>query len=262
MSREFLEFIESFLERTRLEQRYTHILLEPSSIFYFKQAFTHSSISEECNYEFFEQLGDIMVNKFLVWYFHRRFTQLHTALGVKVIARLRIKYGSKNFLFSLAEKYGFWNYIQATDEVKEADRRSLLEDVFEAVFGVIEYLIDERLHRGLGYICCYNLLQSIYDPIPIDISYEALFDAKTRLKETFDLFRDLGQLKFDLERSEKGGCTVHVQRITEDGQTIPICFASGDIKTLAEQNASEKAITILRNQGFYKQIPNLYKSLE
>jgi dsRNA-specific ribonuclease len=248
------------------------ILLDDDSLELYRKAFTHVSYDAVNNYEVYEQLGDITVNKFLVWYFHNRFTTatgiglFNSALGVKVVARLRIKYGSKQFLSELADRLGFWDHVQMGEVVSSGKRMSVLEDVFEAFIGVTEYIIDRRFKMessvtGIGYMCCYQILRSFFESIPIDLSYEQLFDAKTRCKELFDLFKDdLGTMVYEYEKQGQNSL-VKIYRQTLQ-EKIFICSASSSInKAMAEQQASEEALIVLGRQGFIKEIPFEYRQI-
>jgi dsRNA-specific ribonuclease len=272
---DFSNFIHSLLQPIgpHFWTKLAPILLDQESLTLYQKSFTHCSYDSVNNYEVYEQLGDITVNKFLVWYFHNRFSTtngvglFNSTLGVKVVARLRIKYGSKQFLSQLADQLGFWDHIRITESVSAGKRLSILEDVFEAFIGVTEYIIDRRFHPestgsvGIGYMCCYNILKHWFDAIPIDVSYEQLFDAKTRCKELFDLYKeDLGTVIYEYEKQGQNSI-VRVYRQHGENK-IFICSASSLInKSMAEQQASEEALVVLCRQGFIKEIPNEYRQL-
>jgi len=270
----FKSFLKKILQAIgpHLWEKLESILLDESSLQLYQKAFTHVSFDSVNNYEVYEQLGDITVNKFLVWYFHNRFTTangvglFNSPLGVKVVARLRIKYGSKQFLSDLADQLGFWEYARVGEVVSIGKRMSILEDIFEAFIGVTEFIIDRRFQNGsqtvgMGYMCCYKILQQFFDSIGIDVSYEALFDAKTRCKELFDLYKeDLGNLVYEYEKQGQHSI-VQIYRQTPS-QKIFICSSSSPVnKALAEQQASEEALIVLNRQGFTKEIPNEYRQL-
>lgn len=259
----FQKFIRNLIVPCRLDSKHMGIITDPLSMKLYRKAFTHVSHDSVHNYEVYEQLGDITVNKFLVWYFHRRFSnQLDSPFGVKVVARLRIKYGSKQFLSELADKLGFWKFILVDEEMTPGKKISVLEDVFEAFVGVTEYIIDQRIHPGLGYISTYRILESIFNDIPIDLSYEQLFDAKTRLKELFDIYKErLGMVIYEYKKMSNMSSSVHIY-YKVNNERYYICSAMSPInKSIAEQMASEKALQVLAQQGFVKEIPQEYKSL-
>lgn len=259
----FTIFIKNLISNTRLDSKYIDILTDNDSMKYYKKAFTHSSYNNMDNYEVYEQLGDITVNKFLVWYFHNKFPMLNNSFGVKIIARLRIKYGSKQFLSELANSYNFWDHILITETISNGKKMSVLEDVFESFIGVTEYIINRRLYNGLGYICCYNILQSYFDKIPIDISYENLFDAKTRLKELFDWYKEkLGLLSYQYDK--ESGLNSYIVRIYKSCDSIKILIAESNSqisKSDAEQKASEIALKFLSQEGYSRDIPSEYKNI-
>ena len=261
----FKTFVANLIATSGLDSAQQQLLTDPLSMQLYQKAFTHVSFDAYNHYEVYEQLGDITVNKFLVWYFHHRLAQygamFHSTLGVKIVARLRIKYGSKQQLSELADRLGFWEHIRITETVSQGKRLSILEDVFEAFLGVTEYIVDSRIALGLGYMVCYRILKGWFDAMAIDISYEHLFDAKTRLKELFDLHRDvLGALVYDFEK-QANSSLVHVFRVLHN-ERIFICSASSPInRALAEQQASEEALSILARSGYIRDIPSEYKHM-
>ena len=260
---DFTKFIKNLISSTRLDSKYINILTDKESIKLYKKAFTHFSYNGVDNYEVFEQLGDITLNKFLVWYFHKRFPALNNNFGIKIVARLRIKYGSKQFLSELADKYNFWNNIFITEVISNGKRMNVLEDVFESFIGVTEFIIDSRIYHGLGYICCYNILKNIFDKIHIDISYESLFDAKTRIKELFDCYKEkIGTLHFEYSKeSELNSYVVKIFRTINNTKILLCEEKSSFSKSDAEQKASEKSLILLNNQGFNKNVPDEYKNI-
>ena len=259
----FENFIKNLISSSRLDSTYTSLITDRHGLELFTKAFTHVSYNSEHNYEVFEQLGDITLNKFLVWYFHQRFPNFHSNFGVKIVARLRIKYGSKQVLSEIADRLNFWKWIRVSENISYGKKMSILEDVFEAFIGVTEYIIDSRIHPGLGYISCYYILKKLFDDIPIDISYEQLFDAKTRLKELFDINKDsLGSIQYDFEKDPKTGFSVVKVYRNYNFQKIFISSGMSDInKSIAEQTASENALTTLSQQGYTKTVPQDYKNL-
>jgi len=261
----FASFIANLISSSALDSHHRSILTDPLSLDIYRKAFTHMSYDAHNHYEVYEQLGDITVNKFLVWYFHYRLARIggmfHSTLGVKIVARLRIKYGSKQHLADIADGLGFWDHIRLTETVSQGKRMSILEDVFEAFIGATEYLIDTRITVGLGYVACYRILKNLFDPMLIDISYEQLFDAKTRLKELFDLHREsLGALQYEYEKLANGQSKVQVLRVAPDQERHLLSAAIHPInKALAEQQASEDALGALARQGFVREIPTEYR---
>lgn len=160
---------------------------------YRRYVFTSKSAEQSTaeNYEFFELLGDSTINKFVIWYFSKRFTTLGQNIPpsrdkVAVIATLRIKYVSKAELAKIAVRYGFWPFIVACDEEKKKSDSKLLEDTLEAFIGLTEYLIENKYGEGRGYLIVKYLLETYYDSIDITDDTATNKDCKSKLKEFFD----------------------------------------------------------------------------
>lgn len=186
MSNSLRSVLEKVLLRGKLKKQYIDCLLSGKNFELYKQSFTHKTHNAETNYEFFEQLGDVSINKFMVSYTYKRFPHLKTPQGVKIVARVRIKYTSRETLSQEAEKLGFWPFILACENTKFRFKKDLLEDCFESFIGVTEYILDTQLKDGVGYCIVKDILTSIFDEKQISLKYEDLFDAKTRLKEIYD----------------------------------------------------------------------------
>ncbi len=78
-----------------MSDEYIPYLTTPESLNTYNTAFTSRGADDKNNYEMFEQLGDVSVNKFIVNYMYKRFPQLRNPNGVDVVAKLKIKYASK-----------------------------------------------------------------------------------------------------------------------------------------------------------------------
>lgn len=263
----FKTIIHNVLKKGKIGKKYTDLLLSPPSLKRYSAAFTSELVNEIDNYQVYEQLGDLSCNKFIVSYIYSRFPKLKCSEGVKVVARLRINYGSKESFSKISEELKFWEFITAPIEVRERRKKDLLEDVFEAFIGVTESILDEDVRQGIGYACVYKILTGIFESKEISLKYEDLYDAKTRLKELFDLFGEkLGPLNYTSigGGEEKKGdlpavaipivCTVSRGKVPR----VTICTASADTKAEAEQIASQIAIEKMMKEGFVKKIPKFY----
>jgi dsRNA-specific ribonuclease len=253
----FKRLVESLLKKGDVSDSYIDILTCKESMEIYSAAFTSEQIDENNNYQVYEQLGDLTGNKFIVCYIYKRFPQLKCAEGVKVAARLRINLGSKNSFASIAEKFGFWEFISAPNELRQRKKKPLLEDVFEAFLGATETILDDCIRIGAGYACVYKLLESIFDEIPISLNYEDLYDAKTRLKELFDIFSDkLGELRYEEKRDELlVTCSIYRE---EKKAKILIGQGTASLKPDAEQAASTNALKNMAAIGYIKHVPNIY----
>lgn len=245
----FTNLIRSLLIRGQLSPKYINILLNNMRLY--RQAFTSPSYDDNNNYEMYEQLGDATANKFLVWYFYRRFPQLATSKGIKLIARLKTTYMSKTTFARIADSLGFWPFIRASVQHKETERKSLLEDVFEAFIGVTETIIDNHFQTGIGYVIVQRILTDIFDKIDISLKYEDLYDPKSILKELFDFYKELGSLEYDYDQDTK---EAKIYSKKENKQKVLIARAIGNLKPEAQQIASQIALDLLAKQGYKREV--------
>ena len=281
---DFKNMIVGLLKRGNLKAKYIDLLTDEKSLLAYGQAFTAVTADKVDNYERFEQIGDVTANKFIVWYAYRRFPQLDCTDGVKVVARLRINYGAKQFFAPLGEQLGFWNFISAAEDgvernmyYRNKNKKDLLEDCIEAFIGCTEYLLDKAFRPGVGYGIVYDILASIFDEIDMSLRYEDLYDAKTRLKETFDSYKNLGGWHFLDGREEVGeGYSMAksvLYQMPQNTPQQPIKNAQGDLpqrgwipigtgvsakKSDAQQLAAEQGINTLKKMGYFKAAPEEY----
>ena len=196
----FEDMIRSILKKGKLKEEYIDRIITNGKELY-SQAFTHPTANPDDNYEPLELLGDSIVNCCIVWYLSRRFPQLNCQDGVKIIARLKINLVSKKIFADFGDQLDFWKYVSADKETRDTKMKKTLEDVFEAFFGATQKLIDSEIRMGVGYSICYNIITNLFDTLHISLKYEDLYDAKTRLKEVFDFFKEtIGQIKYENER--------------------------------------------------------------
>lgn len=277
---DFKDLIASLLTKGGLKSRYIKMLTDEEAMKIYGCAFTSELVDPEDNYQVLEQIGDLSGNKFIVNYMYNRFPQLDCAEGVKVVARLRINYGAKESFAEIARKLGFWEFISATNDLRQRKMKSLLEDVFEAFLGATERILDKRKRVGVGYAIVHDILTSIFNEMDISLRYEDLYDAKTRLKELFDLHEgSLGPLvykdqkrdmitfssafridggKYQEKTDQYGNVTVDKKKII-GGKYIKIGEGSAALKADAQQNAASSALENLKKHGWFKQVPRIYQ---
>lgn len=267
----FKAFIRQFLQRSQLKKKYLDELTNDESMKLYSDAFTHISIDADRNYEYLEILGDVTCNKSIVWYIKDRFPQLQNPEGVKVIARLRINLVSKKNFAMIAERLGFMDFISCDKEIKEQKGKSLLEDVFEAFFGATEILLDKMLGLGSGYGICFRILKSILDESMISLRYEDLYDSITRLKETFDFYRQQipgrqcsliwGNMVFENVKNENGQLVYLYQYDKSTNRKKMLISAEAPLLDEAKQLAASRFLKVLEENGFKRPIPEYYSRI-
>ena len=283
---DFKSLITKLLQKGKLKPKYIEKLTDQKGMEAYGYAFTARTADAINNYERFEQIGDVTANKFIVWYAYRRFPQLDCTDGVKVVARLRINYGAKQFFAKLGQDLGFWPFISAAEDGEERNQyyrnrhmKDLLEDCVEAFIGCTEYLLDKAFRPGVGYGIVYYILADIFDDIPMSLNYEDLYDAKTRLKETFDVYRNkLGGWYFHdthkevNEYNNMNESVLYQMPITGPQQPlrinntvlpqrgwVQIGTGIASKKNDAQQKAAKEGIETLMRMGYFKEPPTCYK---
>jgi dsRNA-specific ribonuclease len=278
---DFKDLISTLLRKCGLNSKYVKMLTDIEAMRIYGCAFTSELVDPDNNYQVLEQVGDLSGNKFIVNYMYERFPQLDCAEGVKVVARLRINYGAKESFCEIARKLGFWEFISATNDLRQRKMKPLLEDVFEAFLGATERIIDKRKRVGVGYAIVHDILTSIFNDMNISLRYEDLYDAKTRLKELFDMYESsIGPLVYTEQKRDmitisttfrvQGGkyaekidpvtrvVSVNKKKII-GGKYVKIGEGSAALKSDAQQNAASSALETLNKQGWFKSIPSVYQ---
>ena len=209
----FKQLIGSILETGDISKKYIDELLTPESMSYFSTAFTHDTADSVNNYEFLETLGDATLDTCTLWYLAQRFPQIRCKAGSDIFTKLKITLvQSKNFA-KLATDLGFWEFISMAKNLNEAPVKDqkILEDVFEACFAVFQLILDNKFGIGVGHVVCYKIISKILDKKNIRIDYEQLVDAKTRLKEMFDI--SFNKQKYGEFAYVDGGSTTTLQKV-------------------------------------------------
>lgn len=273
---DFKALITGLLKKGKLKSKYIAMLTDPEAMKLYGNAFTSELVDPNNNYQVLEMVGDLTGNKFIVNYMYNRFPQLDCTEGVKVVARLRINYGAKQSFSEIARKLGFWDFISATNDLRQRKMKPLLEDVFEAFLGATERILDKRKRIGVGYAIVYDILSSIFDDMDISLRYEDLYDAKTRLKELFDMYESsLGPLVYKEQKHdmiqhssvfrvsggkyhEKPDGSLNKKSIV-GGRYVQIGEGCASLKADAQQNAAAAALKTLNDQGWKKPVPMVYQ---
>jgi dsRNA-specific ribonuclease len=174
---------------------------------------------------------------------------------------------------------GFWPYISASEDDRLRKKKDKLEDCVESFIGCTEYLLDNAFRPGVGYAIVYDILSNIFDEIQMSLRYEDLYDAKTRLKELFDLYKtQLGSWIFVDNRDDKLAISqvYMIPANSRNKQVIKrkigdniIEEAPSDWKLMgegkaakkgdAQQKAAEAGLKLLNENGWVKEIPEEYK---
>jgi dsRNA-specific ribonuclease len=261
---EFRAFIQQLLRLSNLDKKYIHILTKNENMRLYLQAMTHPYFEPIENYEWFEMMGDAILNKCMVYYINHRYPFLHNHQGVKVIARLKINLVSKKTFADISCRLGLPKYIRFRDNLPKVNPKSLFEDVLESFFGVTEWLMDKHFDMGSGHVVCYRILKRIMDSIPISLKYEDLFDNITRLKETFDMYKMQlwGHIRYENVRDDNGQHVSIYQYCPQLHRKVLLYKCSGTILDDTKQYGAGEVIELLKQRGYSKPVPSYYLQLQ
>lgn len=259
-SEDFKRHIVSILKLGNVKNKYLNVLTSGSYLTTYSKVYTSKTVDIKNNYEVFEQKGDVSINKFIPWYMYNRFPKLNCDNGVSIVARLKIKYQSKDTLSKIAESLGMWPFITCTEEMRYKMKKSLLEDVLEAFIGATEHMFNMMFKVTVGFAIVEKILKSVFDNIKITLDYENLVDPKTRLKEIFDYnSQRLGKIAYDFTYDNKMTTTILYSKKNNDKKFL--AKAQAALKATSIQNASQKAINNLKKMGVKERIPKAFKFL-
>lgn len=275
----FTNLIYGILKKGRVRNHYIDELLTDNALQIYSAAFTtrlaqeRLGLEEWQNYEFYEHVGDSIINACITMYMSNRFRQLQVADGVKVLARLKIVFCSKKTFSKIAESLGFWEFITASENERDSRKKTLLEDSLEAFIYATSHILDTKFRpprkAGVGFGVVYDIVSSLYDEYAdIELKYDKLFDAKTRLKELFDIpniKQALGKMDYKNDKYEvvENGVTRRKHITTFEtklpGQE-PIVWGTGiaSIISDSQQIASREALKKLNHAGYSKSMPESF----
>jgi dsRNA-specific ribonuclease len=261
---EFKRFIYNLLSYGNIKQKYMDLLTNDESMELFSAMFTASSADSVNNYEIYETLGDINANKIIIWYAFRKFPQINCAAGVRILANIKSKYGSKNTFAQIGDKLGFFEFISASVEDRHRKRKSLIEDCFEAFCCAVEILIDSYTTRGVGFAILYDIVEGIFEKhMPISIRYEDLTDAVTRLKELFDKapgVRPPLTIDYEYDEDRSGEHRMFIAKVVYGAREV-VGHGKAALKATAKEEAARQALETFASRGYKLPIPEAYIKL-
>jgi dsRNA-specific ribonuclease len=272
--KDFDNLLRELLVRAKIrDETIDKILDNPKYKSQFESAFIHKSYNDDAkrNYEKFEQLGDLVLNMAIVNYVVRKFPVIQSAHWLSNIKHRLIS--GKSFA-ALADKVGFYPHIKISDELKdEMDKinqrikvksgtsvvenkiyRGILEDVFEAFTGTLQWVVNDysSLEAGPGYAVSYEFMKSFLDQIEIPTDVEKVFDTISLVKEIYDSQgwpNKTNEMTLSRKDPETGEHTVTYITVFPN-TTRRVYLGSGKAydKTEARRIAATETLSILKNR--------------
>ena len=276
-----INFIKKMASIGKIKEKYVNIMVDPDNIQYYVIAFVHKSYNKYNNYEIFEQLGDLSVNKFVVWYAYKKFPQINFPVGTAIAARIKITFGSKVKLGVIGRNLNFSEFIitNPNSDVRVPSIEDLIEDTFEAFMGATEFIFEKCLMSHTGYSFVYKMLEGIFENpqyvSDFKLDYSILTDPVTILKEMVEspefyniypqsLFPPENKLNYSVYKSPKSSeniiSTSTVFLVFKDGKKIKIGTGSSSTKKKSKQIAAKNSLTYLQ-QTYKLTIKDKYEEI-
>jgi dsRNA-specific ribonuclease len=254
------DFIKRIFNKSKIDPKYINVLTNNKALDIYRVAFTSNTVNPDNNYELYEYMGDVAANAAVVMYFYQAFPQLRCPRSINILNRLKIVHVSRESFSKIADGLGFWPHIRYDASVAEEkpilkkNRESLLEDVFEAFVGATEIILIEEFGMvGVANQIIYNFIKPIFDAKEISFAPEDLYDAKTRLKELFEIRKNVinplaeryGTLKYVDASPPATSVTL---RFTKDHNLL--FHGNGTSKQQSHKLAAQQAIDYFEKEGY------------
>jgi dsRNA-specific ribonuclease len=243
---EFRAFVSRLLCLSGVPEALRAALVSDENLAAFKQAFTHKSASDKLNYEVFETIGDVTLNKCVMWYFWRVIKNVTP----EMLTLLKIKFASTKMMSIFAKDMDFDKYVLMHPDLYK-HKFKILEDVLEAFIGCLEHLIDgiHELHGGYQY--AYNFVVYYIEKYMRGVDIEALtendlLDPISRLKNVADRHKTAIEYVHDTVNIHSAH---HIRtRVIWNG-TITLAACTARSKKQSKQMAAEAALAEIGRQG-------------
>lgn len=304
---DFAEFINKILSLAGIGPENRRKMTSENNLAKFRVAFTHKTVQsgDDNNYELYELLGDSLVNAAILRYISFIRPDI---TDVETLTRIKHYIQSRAFLSLLSLRNGYFEHVVLGEEfaksildgverrtrrqdreqsvMSETTRQKIIElgegaleenkvfsklmtDLYEAMCGVISSLVEEETKiPGMGYIPVYELTSNFLSRSNIELTYENIVDAVTRLKETYQRIRyttksgeerkwNLGEMK-ETEKLPDGRYKVTIigwfgkTKNPEIEKRQVLAFGVAKDAQAAFKQAAERGLANLPKYGLYE----------
>lgn len=256
---------------------YIDYLLSEKCLPYFVTAFTHTSADLNNNFLFLKTIGHVSCQKSLVWYLFRKYKSV--AQGQKLYTILKNTLSDAKKLGYIINTYfpSLFNYmsieesyrtnLRIVDDMKDyekdelaIERNELFQDLFEAIFGAVEFLLDQYC-QGTGNIIVYEWFTKLFDSYvtieTYDMNVDAMKDPKNKINDLFLTNQpNAGKVEYRSEIDPVRSTELVKRYVTELWQTIGSnSFVIGrgqhKVKSVSEKNAAVNALRNIKHKGLF-----------
>ncbi len=269
----FIDELKKLFE-VSIPSQYVDYLLSDSCLPYFITAFTHTSADLNNNFLFLKTIGHVSCQKSLVWYLFRKYKsafhgqKLYTILKNTLSDAKKLGFIINNYFSSLFNyvsiEESYRNMLAVHQDMKEyekdeitIERNELLQEIFEAIFGAVEFLLD-KYKLGTGNIIVYNWFVKLFDSYVTIETYgmnmDAMKDPKNKINDLFLVNSAAGKVEYRSDIDPVRSTELTKRYITELWQTIGsnsfiIGRGQHKIKSISEKNAAINALKNIKQKG-------------
>ena len=257
------ELISELLRKAGANEKSIREFTDEGSMKVYRRAFIHSSVSKTENYNQLEFVGDSILNLAVALWFRQEHPEVES---VEFMTRSKHHISSNKFL---AQKFhGMYEHLirfnpsaqelfnikNWEDRFENQDYLKKVGDVFEAICGAIAEVINKKTETLAGVnIACLSVMALLREA-KVDLTPEAVFDNKSRLKELYDSKKEEGwnfSKMFKVsDKNQQGKFLVSVYYIPKGSKREEILVqGKGVNKKNTEQQVSGLALERLSNMG-------------
>ena len=238
--------ISALLKRGEIPDQISRLLMTEKNMPQFDRALTHKSYSKTNNYEFFEFIGDSIINLEVALYVYKHFA-LRSA-GTATIIKHKVQ--SNKLLGQIAEKYGLVQLLLRVP--KEDDNEIKIKgDVMESIMGCLCVLTSEIRMESTAKLLCAKIIRKLLEECNLDelIDPENCKDPVTTFKEEYPDHYRWPPVKRLFRTTKLADEMIHAELYgVIDGKFVKLADAESDDIKAAKKIAATRAMEVLRSR--------------
>jgi|SRR5208337_1114211 len=238
--------ISALLKRGEIPDHISRLILTEKNMSQFDRALTHKSYNKYNNYEFFEFIGDSIINLEVALYVYKHFA-LRTA-GTATIIKHKVQ--SNKLLGEIAEKYGLVQLLLRIPSDKDNEAK-IKGDVMESIMGCLCILTSEIRMESTAKILCAKIIRKLLEECNLDeiIDPENCKDPVTTFKEEYPDHYRWPPVKKLFRTTKLADEMIYAELYgVIDGRMIKLSDAESDDIKQAKKVAASRAMEVLKTR--------------
>lgn len=263
-SSRFKDFISNLLSNyCKLEKDVVNLLTNDQNLSEYTNAFTTKYTDPDNNYEFYEFIGDKLVNYIISDYIIKRFPMFENPRLVRFLHLANLNSVNKTNFSRIANNLGFRPFIRISNHEEEEDEKSQLENTFESFCGCTSTLLDKYYPKiGAGSLAIYQFIKANFDAdkeMFKSFKYLDIFDPITILKENI-MDRGRGKVFYDCKGKKRDWtCTATLELSGYDNMKFGPIHSDDKNNADAKKKVAKLIIDFMKKNNL---IIKTYKEIE